>query len=52
MACTHRDPFPFLCIIPANTDLSANLFGNEALVITSFERMASKEEKSWPKVLI
>jgi hypothetical protein len=43
MACTHRGLFMF-CIIPANSDLSANLFRDEGLVMTSSERMASKEK--------
>jgi hypothetical protein len=43
MACTHRGLFRF-CVITANSDLTAYLFRDEAPVMTSSERVASKEK--------
>jgi hypothetical protein len=43
MAYTHRGLFRF-CVITANSDLTAYLFRDEAPVMTSSERVASKEK--------
>jgi hypothetical protein len=43
MACTHRGLSMFL-YIPASSDLSTNAFRDGRLIITSSERVASKEK--------
>jgi hypothetical protein len=43
MACTNRGLFMF-CNILANFDLSANLFRDERLAMSSSERVASKDK--------